>query len=140
MIALLKDTEPSHRYGQAKISYGGLVFGSTQSLLLPQLPQKMMLASKVVKSDSKIIISLLQSKSMHTLSKVRHLLALVKCWFNYNLMPSRLCEPRHIEAGVKPGVGNFFWSAGRFRKELGHLINKMDFKVTIPQQKQLLSV
>ena len=47
-----------HRFGQAKISYGGLVLGSSQFLLLPQLPQIMTLASKVVKIDSKIIISL----------------------------------------------------------------------------------
>ena len=47
-----------HRFGQAKFAYGGPVLGSSQFLLLPQLPQKMMLASKVVKIDSKIIISL----------------------------------------------------------------------------------
>ena len=47
-----------HRFGQAKFAYGGPVLGSSQFLLLPQLPQKMMLASKVVKIDSKIIILL----------------------------------------------------------------------------------
>ena len=41
-----------------KLGYGGLVLGSSQFLLLPKLPQKMMIASKVVKSDSKIIILL----------------------------------------------------------------------------------
>ena len=47
-----------HRFGQAKFVYGGPVLGSSQFLLLPQLPQKMRFASKVVKIDSKIIISL----------------------------------------------------------------------------------
>ena len=37
-----------HRFGQAKIAYGGPVLGSSQFLLLPQLPKKMTLASKVV--------------------------------------------------------------------------------------------
>ena len=41
-----------------KLAYDGLVLGSTQFLLLPQLSQKMMFASKVVKNDSKIIILL----------------------------------------------------------------------------------
>jgi len=45
-------------FGQAKLGYGGLVLGSRQFLLLPQLPQKTPIASKVVKSNSKIIISL----------------------------------------------------------------------------------
>jgi len=40
-----------------KFTFGGLVLGSTQFLQLHQLPLKMMHASKVVKSDSKIIIS-----------------------------------------------------------------------------------
>jgi len=47
-----------YRFGQAKIAYGGLVLGSSQLSLLPKLPQKMTLASKVVKIDSKIIILL----------------------------------------------------------------------------------
>ena len=47
-----------------KIDYGGLVLGSSQFLLLPQLLQKMMLASKMVKIDSKIIISRRKSKSV----------------------------------------------------------------------------
>ena len=34
-----------------KFAYGGLVLGSSKLLLLPRLPQKMMLASKVVKRD-----------------------------------------------------------------------------------------
>ena len=41
-----------------KLGYGSLDLGSGQFLLLPQPAQKMMLDSKVVKSDSKIIISL----------------------------------------------------------------------------------
>ena len=47
-----------HRFGQAKIAYGGLVLSSSQFLILPRLPLKMMLPSKVVKIDSKIIILL----------------------------------------------------------------------------------
>ncbi len=34
------------RFGQAKFAYDGLVLGSSQVLLLPQLPQKMMLCLK----------------------------------------------------------------------------------------------
>ena len=41
-----------------KFDYGGLVLGSSQFSLLAQLSQKIMLDSKVVTSDSKIIISL----------------------------------------------------------------------------------
>jgi hypothetical protein len=47
-----------HRFRQAKFAYGGSILNSSQFLPLPQLPQKMELASKVVKVDSKIIISL----------------------------------------------------------------------------------
>ena len=45
-----------------KLSYCGLVLGLSQFLQLLQLPRKM--ASKVVKSDLKIIISVYYSKSM----------------------------------------------------------------------------
>jgi len=45
-----------HGFGQAKFYYGGLVLGSSLFSLLPQLPQKMTITSKVVKVDSKIII------------------------------------------------------------------------------------
>jgi len=47
----------SHQFGQAKFACGGKVLGSSRFLLLPQLPQKTKLASKVVKIDLKIIIS-----------------------------------------------------------------------------------
>ena len=40
-----------HRFRQAKIAYSGLVLDSSQFSLLPQLPQKMTLASQVVKID-----------------------------------------------------------------------------------------
>jgi len=39
-------------------TYGGKLIGSSRFSLLPQLPLKIMLASKVVKNDSKIILSL----------------------------------------------------------------------------------
>ncbi len=47
-----------HRFRQAKFDYGGSILSSSQVLQLPQLPQKVELTSKVVKVDSKIIISL----------------------------------------------------------------------------------
>jgi len=43
---------------QAKFAYGGLILGWIKSKLLPQLPLKMMLNLKLVKIESKIIISL----------------------------------------------------------------------------------
>ena len=45
-----------HSFRQAKIANGGLILGLSRFSLLPQLPYKMMLDSKVVKIDSKIII------------------------------------------------------------------------------------
>ncbi len=45
-------------FRQAKSANGGSILSSNQFLILPQLHQKMMLTSKVVKVDSKIIISL----------------------------------------------------------------------------------
>ncbi len=47
-----------HRFGQAKFAYGCSISGSSQFTLLPQLPLKTILDLKVVKIDSKIIISL----------------------------------------------------------------------------------
>jgi hypothetical protein len=47
-----------YQFRQAKFAYGGSILSSSQFLLMPQLPQKMELASKVVKVDSKIIVSL----------------------------------------------------------------------------------
>jgi hypothetical protein len=44
------------QFRQAKFAYGGSVLSLSQFSLLSQLPQKMKLASKVVKSDWKIII------------------------------------------------------------------------------------
>jgi len=60
---LTKFTPNVSRIWASKIGYGRLVLSSRQFLLLPQLPQKMKLALKVVKSDS-MIITLLQSKSV----------------------------------------------------------------------------
>jgi hypothetical protein len=42
---------------QAKFVNDGSILSPSQFLLLPELPQKMKLESKVVKADSKIIIS-----------------------------------------------------------------------------------
>jgi len=47
-----------HRFGQAKFPNGGSALGSSQFSILPQLHQKMMLASKGIKIDSKISNSL----------------------------------------------------------------------------------
>ncbi len=47
-----------HQFGQVKFANGGSILISNQFFLLPQLPQKMKLTSKVFKIDSKIIISL----------------------------------------------------------------------------------
>jgi hypothetical protein len=47
-----------HLFRPAKFAYGSSILSSSQFFLMSQLPQKMKLASKVVKSDSKIIISL----------------------------------------------------------------------------------
>ena len=45
-------------FSKAKSANGGSILSSSQYLILPQLPQKIKLASKVVKVDSKIIVSL----------------------------------------------------------------------------------
>ncbi len=45
-------------FSKAKIANGGSILSLSQISILPQIAQKMKLASKVVKIDSKIIISL----------------------------------------------------------------------------------
>ncbi len=45
-------------FRDAKSANGGSILSSSQFLILPQLPQKMKLASKVGKVDSKISVSL----------------------------------------------------------------------------------
>jgi hypothetical protein len=45
-------------FSKAEFANGGSILSSSQFSILPQLAQKMKLASKVVKIDSKIIISL----------------------------------------------------------------------------------
>jgi len=45
-------------FGQAKFPDGGSVLGSSQFSTLPELPPKIMIYSKVVKIDPKIIILL----------------------------------------------------------------------------------
>jgi hypothetical protein len=47
-----------HRFRQAKSANGGSIVTSSQFSILPQLPQKMKLVSKVVKIDPKIIVSI----------------------------------------------------------------------------------
>jgi len=48
----------SHRIEQAKFPDGGSVLGLSQFSILPQLPPKILLDSKVVKIDPEIIFSL----------------------------------------------------------------------------------
>ncbi len=55
---LQKNYSVFQEFSQAKFANGGLILRSSQFLILPQLPQKMKLASKVVKIDLKIIVSL----------------------------------------------------------------------------------
>ncbi len=61
---LSKDTQQVSYYSvfqgfsKAKSANGGSILSLSQFLILPQLPQKIKLVSKVVKVDSKIIISL----------------------------------------------------------------------------------
>jgi hypothetical protein len=45
-------------FSKAEFAKGGSILGLSQFSILPQLAQKMKLASKVVKIDPKIIISL----------------------------------------------------------------------------------
>jgi hypothetical protein len=45
-------------FSKAKSANGGSILSSSQFLILPQLPQKIKLTLKVVKVNSKIIISL----------------------------------------------------------------------------------
>jgi hypothetical protein len=47
-----------NQLGQAKFAFGGSILSSSHFLLLPWLLQKMKLASKVIKIDSKIILSI----------------------------------------------------------------------------------
>jgi len=47
-----------HGFGQDKFANNGLVLGLSQFSTVLQLPPKILLKSKVVKIDSKIIISL----------------------------------------------------------------------------------
>ncbi len=53
-----------HRLKQYKFPDGGSVLGSSQFSILPQLPPNILLNSKVVKINPKIIILLRKSKSM----------------------------------------------------------------------------
>jgi len=58
-------------FGQPKFAYGGLIFGWNQFALLPQLPLKTTLDLKVVKIDSKIIISLSWSDVVSAVKFIR---------------------------------------------------------------------
>jgi hypothetical protein len=62
-MELLKNYGRSYLTDSGKLN-GGSVLGLGQFSILPQLPSKIMLDSKVVKIDLKIIISLCLSKSV----------------------------------------------------------------------------
>jgi len=62
-----------HRFWQAKFPHGGSVLGSSQFSILLQLPPKILLDSKVVKIDPKIIISL-----SDTLCSIKTLLSAIQ--------------------------------------------------------------
>jgi len=47
-----------HEFGQAKFADGGLILGSSQFTQLPQLPLKMRHNLKVVKINSKTLITI----------------------------------------------------------------------------------
>jgi hypothetical protein len=53
-----RDLQCVQGFSRAKSANSGSILSSSQFLILPQLPQKIKLTSKVVKIDSKIIISL----------------------------------------------------------------------------------
>jgi hypothetical protein len=55
-----------HQFRQAKFANGGSILSSSQFSILLQLPQKMKLASKMVKIDPKIIFSLPKIKIPET--------------------------------------------------------------------------
>ena len=62
-LILLSVYRAFHEFGQAKFSNGSSVLGLSQFSILPQLPPKILLNSKVVKINQKIIILLCKSKS-----------------------------------------------------------------------------
>jgi len=53
-----------HGFVKVKFVYDDSVLGSSQFSILPKLPPKIMLNSKVVKIDPKTVISLRKSKSV----------------------------------------------------------------------------
>ncbi len=55
---VFKSYRAFYGFGQAKIPDVGLVLGLSQFSILPQLPSKILLDSKVVKIDPKIIIKI----------------------------------------------------------------------------------
>jgi len=56
-----------NRFGQLKLGYAGLVLDLSQFSILPQVPQKMMLTSKVVRIDSKYLSITLYKSGMHNI-------------------------------------------------------------------------
>jgi hypothetical protein len=58
---MVKNYSVFQGFRQAKSANGGSILSSSQFLIRSQLPQKMKLASKVVKVDTKIIILLPKS-------------------------------------------------------------------------------
>jgi len=101
-----------------RITFEGLVLGLRNLLLLPQLPQTMMLASKVVKRDLKITILLYVSlNSCHTLYIIVELLkCLVTKIYVTNNPPFKCNLILHPSTSkytdwsvLDPNYGNFSW-------------------------------
>ena len=86
---MLKSYRAFHRFGQAKFAYGGPI------LPLPQLPQKITLASKVVNIDSKIIISSCKPKSVtHSVLESVVVACRIETW-TIKKMRFLVCGRRH---------------------------------------------
>ena len=99
-----------------KLAYGDKDLGLSWFPLLPQLPQKMRLALEVVKSDAKIIILLLQLKSVTHWSKSGNLFR------NASECEKRMC---------KTGCGNSALSLF-FPHQKSNLWGFFDWRVTWP--------
>jgi len=98
-----------------KFAYGGLILSLRVFSQLPQLPWKTKLDSKVVKIDSKIIISVLESKSM-----------ILKSRISVKILREFVCEGFHLPWAIQIETWkNFFclieikrnpyWSKGPFK-------------------------
>ena len=89
-------TADLNKLNLVKIPHDGSILGLSQIPLLTQLLQKMMLASKVVKIDSKIIISICKYKSTSQSVQLN------------SLIPWLLCRRLWMVAFTCPGIESPF--------------------------------